>query len=283
MAVSLVMLLLCVGAAILVLLQAQRIPSGRPEYVALGSSFAAGADLGPLQSDSPWLCARSIHGYPQLLATMRRLEIVDMSCGGAKAGHLLHGGQFFQRPQIRPIVRETKLVTITIGGNDTLYIGDLSQLAARNSQSFWGRLVAKFWRGPKTPSEREYPEFETELVALIGAIHARAPDAKIIVVTYPTILPPAGTCRRLGLTEAEADGMRQVGNQLAAITRSAARKGGAMLVDMHAIGVNHHACSANPWTRGWENGGIAPFHPTQAGARATANAISRSLDGHQQL
>jgi hypothetical protein len=143
--------------------------------------------------------------------------------------------------------------------------------------------VRHFWSGPSANSERNYPQMHAELISLLRGIQARAPDATIVVATYPTILPPAGTCRRLGLTEAEATGMRRVGNQLAAITRSAARQGGAMLVDMHLIGVNHHACSSNPWTRGWENGGIAPFHPTHAGARATADAISHALDRHQQL
>src|SRR5579875_1207680 len=73
--------------------EAQRTPSGTPAYVALGSSFAAGAGLGPLQKGSPIFCARSVHGYPQQLSRMRGLEIVDMSCGGATANHVLFGGQ----------------------------------------------------------------------------------------------------------------------------------------------------------------------------------------------
>src|SRR5262245_21256311 len=78
--------------------QAKRTPAGRPDYVALGSSFAAGAGLGKLQPGSPLLCARSINGYPQQLARVLSLSIVDMSCGGAVAKHLIEGGQFFQGP-----------------------------------------------------------------------------------------------------------------------------------------------------------------------------------------
>lgn len=276
------LLLLVVGFLIFVWFQGQRTPSDRPEYVALGSSFAAGAGLGPLQKGSPLLCARTINGYPEQLARMRNLSIVDMSCGGAVTKDLLRGGQYFQGPQIRTVTTETRLVTITIGGNDTLYIADLSQLAARNSNSLWGKLVRQFWGGPKSRSERNFDGLKHELVALLRAIHAQAPNAKIVVATYPTILPQNGTCPQLGLTASEADAMRTAADQLAATTRSAAEEGGAILVDMHSIGAAHHACSANPWTYGWSNAGAAPFHPTLAGAGATAEAISQTLD-HQQL
>lgn len=274
--------LLIVGFTVVVWVQARRTPPERPEYVALGSSFAAGAGLGPLQKGSPLLCARSTNGYPEQLARIRDLSIVDMSCGGAKVGHLLRGGQFFQGPQMRVINAETRLVTITVGGNDSLYIADLSQLAARNGSSLWGRLVRQFWGGPKRMSERNFEKLKRELIALLRAIHARAPNALIVVATYPTVLPPTGTCPVLGLTAAEADSMRKVGDQLATATQSAAGQGGALLVDMHSLGADHNACSAAPWTYGWYNAGVAPFHPTPAGARATAEAISQALD-HQQL
>ena len=269
---------LILAATAFIYVQAQRVPSGRPDYVAMGSSFAAGAGLGPLQSDSPLLCARSINGYPQQLARLRKLSIVDMSCGGALTRHLLHGGQFFQGPQIRAIGHDTKLVTITVGGNDSYYIADLSQLAARNSGSPWGRLVKQFWGGPKRREERDVAGFRRELATLIRTIHSRAPSARIVVVTYPTILPPAGTCPRVGLNGDEASAMRRVGNELAAATLAAARQAGAVAVDMNALGRMNHPCSAQPWTRGWTNGGIAPFHPTQPGAEATARAISAALD-----
>lgn len=50
--------------------QAQWRDVRKSEYVAMGSSFAAGAGLGRLQPGSPWLCARSVNGYPQQLAHM---------------------------------------------------------------------------------------------------------------------------------------------------------------------------------------------------------------------
>src|SRR5213079_120589 len=87
----------------LAFVQGRKTPSGRPEYVALGSSFAAGAGLGPLQSGAALLCARSVGGYPNRLANALNLDMVDMTCGGAVTRHVLHGGQYFQGPQIRTI------------------------------------------------------------------------------------------------------------------------------------------------------------------------------------
>ncbi len=263
-------------AAVVAFYQARRNPAGRPDYVALGSSFAAGAGLGKLQTGSPLLCARSINGYPQQLARILQMSAVDMSCGGAVTKNLLRGGQFFQGPQIRAIGPETRLVTITVGGNDIGYISDLSLLAARHSNSVWGWLVRTFWRGARAPEARDWSKLQDELSITIRAINKRAPNARVVVATYPTILPPAGSCDRVALTNAEADLMRAVGDRLAETTQVAAKKGGAIVVDMHRLGAAHNACSVSPWTNGYS--GIAPFHPTLEGARATAEAIARKLN-----
>jgi lysophospholipase L1-like esterase len=269
------LVILAIGVAVW---QGRRTPKGTPDYVALGSSFAAGADLGRLEKGSPLLCARSVNGYPQVLARMRGFSIVDMSCGGAVTQHLLVGGQYFQGPQIRVIDARTRWVTITVGGNDIGYIGDLGLLAMRGTHGPVGWLARTFWKGPKPVAQRDFAGVGSALLATLKAIHARAPHATIIVATYPTILPPSGTCATLGFSAAEADVMRQVGDQLAATTRSAAAQGGAILVDMNALGAGHNACSAEPWTRGYANAGAAPFHPTLAGAKATAEAVSNAVN-----
>ena len=279
--VSALLLVLVLGAVLLAWIEGRSTPGGRSEYVALGSSFAAGAGLGPLQRGSPHLCARSVNGYPQQLARMLKLEIVDMSCGGATTTNLLRGGQFFQGPQARTISGATRLVTITVGGNDIGYISDLSLLAARRGHTLFDWLTRQFWKGPK--EERDYRALNDELDALLVLIHHKAPSARIVIATYPAILPATGSCAKLQLSAQEVRDMREVADKLARTSRAAALKGGALLVDMNALGSLHNACSPDPWTRGWTNGGIAPFHPTLSGARATASAIAEALRRHQQL
>ena len=71
--------------------------------------------------------------------------------------------------------------------------------------------------------------------------------------------------------------MREVEDELAAKTRSAAAGAGATVVDMHMLGASHNACSTSPWTRGWGSITQAPFHPTLLGAQATADAIAATM------
>jgi hypothetical protein len=97
------------------------------------------------------------------------------------------------------------------------------------------------------------------------------------VVTYPAILPPHGSCPTLGISEAEAALMRQVGARLAEVTCTAARETGADFVDMETVSIDHHACAAIPWVNGWKKTEGTKFHPTSAGAEATAKEIARLL------
>uniref|UniRef100_UPI0035CC33F2 SGNH/GDSL hydrolase family protein n=1 Tax=uncultured Sphingomonas sp. TaxID=158754 RepID=UPI0035CC33F2 len=258
--------------------QGRQKPTGVPQYVALGSSFAAGLGLGERVADSPIVCQRSVNGYPQQLARMRGLSLVDMSCSGATTRHVLAGGQVFQGPQIDAIRRDTALVTLTSGGNDVSYVSDLTFMAGRNGSGLIGWGLKQFWKGPLAPEQRDFQVLETTLLATLREIRRRAPDAKVVVVTYPVVLPPHDTCAKLGLDAAQVAAMRTVGERLADATRSAARQGGAIVVDMQRRGVGHDACSAEPWVNGARDVKGALFHPTLAGAEATARAISEALD-----
>jgi lysophospholipase L1-like esterase len=249
--------------------QAIQKPTGTPRLVALGSSFAAGIGL----------CQRSLNGYPQQLARMQNLSLVDMSCSGATTQHVRDGGQLFLGPQLRGLAKNTELVTLTSGGNDVSYVGDLSFLAGRKDQTFLGWTLRQFWGGTRKAEARDFAKLRMVLASTLSKIKQRAPQAKIIVVSYPTILPETGTCAKLGLTKVEARQMRDVGDRLAALTSAVAQDADALVVDMHKLGAANDACSAEPWVNGWHNTAGTAFHPTMAGAKATAAAISAAIDG----
>lgn len=278
--------LLIAGSALLALIliivgtlywQAQQKLTGKPVFVALGSSFAAGIGLGDRAKDSPFVCQRSRNGYPQQLARLHDLPIVDMTCSAATARHVLEGGQVFLRPQLDGLAKDTKWVTLTVGGNDVSYVGDLSFLAGRKDQTVLGWAMRQFWGGPLKPKQRDFAKLRNVLRATFDEIKRRSPQARIIVATYPTILPAKGTCQKLGLTTAEADMMRAVGDKLAKETLTVAQDASAVVVDMHALGAGHDACSAKPWVNGWHATVGTAFHPTMAGAKATAEAISAAM------
>jgi lysophospholipase L1-like esterase len=266
--------LLALGA---VVYQGQQKPRTNSAYVALGSSFAAGLGLGPLAPRSPFVCQRSTNGYPQQVARMTGLSLTDMSCSGATIKHVSLGGQMFLGPQIEALGPDTELVTITAGGNDIGYVGDLTAMAYRNRGGLLGFLVGRLWRGAKPVADRDFEQLATDMAASLREIRRRAPNAQIIVATYPAILPEHGTCPQIGIDGGQADLMRSVALRLDEVTRAAADDAGAMLVDLTAMSREHDACAAQPWVNGATPANGAPFHPTLAGARAVAEQIALIL------
>ena len=265
------------GGVMLLAWQGRRRPVGDPQFVAMGSSFAAGIGLGARVPGSPIACMRTINSYPQQLAHLLHLPIVDVSSSGATTRHILHGGQYFQRAQLDALGPATKLVTITSGGNDVGYVGDLSFMAGRRAPTFAGWMMRRLWRGPRPAEARDYAAVRRDLVAVLEEVRRRSPAARVVMITYPTILPPSGTCQRLNLSEDEVATMRDVGNRLAEATAAAAAQSGALLVDMHRLGTGHHACAPEPWVNGWNKAQGTPFHPTLLGARETAAAVAAAL------
>lgn len=264
-------------AILLVLIyQGRHNAPGNPQYVALGSSFAAGLGLGDRAPGSPFACQRSINGYPQQLARSTGLSLVDMTCSGSTAKHVLSGGQFFQGPQIDAVKSSTRLVTLTSGGNDISYIGDLVAMGYRNRGGLIGKAVEVMMPAPHTFAERDVAKAAANIRATIASVRERAPSAQIVVATYLPVLPEQGTCDALSLTQEQVALMRPVADELANATRAAALASGAVLVDMATLGKGHDACSREPWANGLapENG--AAFHPTVAGAKATALEIAKA-------
>ncbi|MBV1687797.1 hypothetical protein KRR38_08935 [Novosphingobium sp. G106] len=108
----------------------RRAPVANFHYVALGSSFAAGLGLGPRAPGSPIISQRSSNGYPQQLARLLNVpSFTDMSSSGATVMHVWLGGQMLLPPQIDALGPGTRLVTLTAGGNDVGYVGDITIMA----------------------------------------------------------------------------------------------------------------------------------------------------------
>ncbi|WP_303761010.1 SGNH/GDSL hydrolase family protein [Sphingobium yanoikuyae] len=252
--------------------QGKQKPDTGGQYVALGSSFAAGLGLGSRQPGSPFICMRSTHGYPHLLARSLGLSLVDMTCSGSTTAHILHGGQVFLGPQMAAVGAKARLVTITSGGNDVGYIADL--MFESGSIGPVGKALS-----PKNPpaDQRDYAAITRNLTQIGFEIRKRAPNALIAIVSYPPVLPATGTCATLQVAPGRVEESRIVARRLAEATRRAALQTGAVFVDMATIGLGHDACADRPWVNGAGDDNGAPFHPNQEGAAATANAIAKAL------
>ncbi len=207
--------------------QGRQPPRANSAYVALGSSFAAGLGLGEQEPGSPLVCQRSINGYPQLLARLAGLELTDVSCSAATVEHVFHGGQMFLGPQINALGPDTRLVTITAGGNDIGYVGDLTAMAYVRKGGIIGFVVDVFWQGAEPIAERDFAGLEADLTAGLLEIRRRAPDARIVVLTYPAILPETGTCAQLGIDAGEAELMRRSGIGTGRGDKAGSNRGGS--------------------------------------------------------
>ena len=248
--------------------QAAKTTDQSGEYVALGSSFAAGIGLGQRAHDSPIQCFRTVGGYPTLVAKKTGMHLVDMSCSGSTTKHILSGGQLLLGPQLAAIGTATKLVTITSGGNDVGYIGDL-MVASGNM----GRFGA-WWHGDIRPADaRPYDAVTDNLIKIIHSVRQIAPSAKILIINYPAIIPPNGRCASLGISKQQADISRDLAQQLALATKRAVDESGAQLIDIAKASVGHDVCSKVPWVNGASVETGTAFHPNSAGAAATADAI----------
>ncbi len=258
------------------------------EYVALGSSFASGPGV-PSTIDP--FCARSSGNYAHLLAGALQLHLTDATCGGATSANvtstpqtLLIGGQ--RAPQISSVAANTDLVTITIGGNDVNYIGDLLRNSCSAPNNAPVPVVFKALCAPPDPAatERALAEVEANLVSLAQAVRAKAPAARIVFVDYATILPQdARPCAALPLTTAQIKYSLQVALRLQLATKHAAQATGTELVELSKASRGHDVCSADPWVTGWGFapdflfGGAVPYHPNAAGMSAAADLLAEHL------
>lgn len=243
-------------------------------YVAMGSSFAAGPGIEPAEPGSPAKCVRSARNYPNLVAARLGARLIDVSCIGATTANILSRRQNGQPPQIDAVGRGTRLVTVTIGGNDIDYFGSLSAYSCHDGG---GRTCHAVNVGA---IERTLPSLTKRLENVVTAIRARAPQARVLLVSYFTVLPAAGDCANVPLSLGHLDFERSLAATLAQDTATAARATGATLVDLAGASEQHDACSAQPWVNAfYTTSGDWPYHPTPAGMAGAARLIEQALAG----
>lgn len=249
------------------------------KYVAMGSSFAAGPGIPDYYEASPAPCYRSTQNYAHQLAARLDLALTDVSCSGATTAHLT-GPRGNIPPQLDALTPDTKLVTITIGGNDLGYIGGLSAASCAGLQKETG--VESNCSPPAAfPAELTFENLAQRMDAIAKEVRRRAPEAQLVFVDYLAVLPETGTCAATPLDEASADGARYTARRLAEITRKVAGDNGASIITASEFSKGHDACGAEPWMHGYPRPGApvagAMYHPNLAGMTAVADALERLL------
>ena len=257
----------------------------RARYVALGSSFAAGPGIPSLVHR---VALRSSRNYPHLLASALSLQLTDLTCSGATTSHLLaepqHTPTVTLPPQIDGVTPDTALVTVTAGGNDLGYLGMLTAAALRGSAvrrlGFLPDAVLDRLAGVvEVPGPERFAEVRASLTAVVEAVRRRAPDARVVLVDYLTVLGTDATPSVTGLTAAQIEQGRAIATGLAEATAGAATTtAGAELLAVSEPNAGHGVGAPEPWITGVElglpwTGGALPFHPTLAGMVAVAERL----------
>jgi lysophospholipase L1-like esterase len=255
-------------------------------YVALGSSFAAGPGIEPIVADGP---KRSGRNYAHQVAEALSLRLVDVTSSGATTADILvrqqrtGGGRL--PLQIDAVTADTRLVTVTVGGNDIGYIGKLIKGSLFNVVLDGLRVLPAGLRrlagyGAKP---EQYSSATDALVTVVEAVRARAPQARVVLVDYLTVFgEDARPGPDLPLRADDVRRVRATAEGLAEAFARAAQRSGADLVTASSASAAHGVGSADPWVTGFEwravfAGKLVPYHPTAAGMSAVAALVMALL------
>jgi lysophospholipase L1-like esterase len=235
----------------------------------MGSSYAAGFGIQP-QEPGAGNCGRSELDYPHLVATRLHLELDDVSCGGAVTANALDTPQGSAPPQIDAVTAKTRLVTMTIGGNDVNYVGTAIECGQPNSTCVATANPAQV--------DAAFQALPRSLTELIQAVRAKAPSAIIVLVTYPRLVPPTA-CPALHYTPAATRLVASMGARLERTFVTVAKADHVRLVDPYVIGSTHGPCvkGANKWVAGLVATNGFEYHPTVAGHQEMAHLVEQEL------
>ncbi|WP_345375280.1 SGNH/GDSL hydrolase family protein [Frondihabitans cladoniiphilus] len=248
------------------------LPTQGLPYVALGDSYAAGYGLADPTGEPVPACGQSALDYPHRIAAALHLDLVDRTCAGATTANIVDTRQNGAAPQSDSLSRATRVVTVSIGGNDAGLFASASSCIALSAN---GPVLAK-GGGADCKSTLDADGHDTLEAAIEGqvasgltrafaTIHAKAPNARVFVVGYPAIFPdaahtPAAGCYRpvfdaasvLGtfpvdgfpFTTTDVAYLAGVQKALDAETRRATAAAGFTSVSALADSEAHSACAA---------------------------------------
>lgn len=165
-------------------------PKEQLRYVALGDSFSSGEGAGAgayFQDDNgrDIKCHRAPTAWSFVLANSSSTiddNVENAACSGAKTQHVRYEWFQGEQPQVERLrelnaVETVDLVTITIGGNDVGF----------------GQLVRNCLFVDCTKEllnkDKKIEKMAADVIATLEDLAVAAPDAEIVLVGYPRLLP----------------------------------------------------------------------------------------------
>jgi GDSL-like Lipase/Acylhydrolase family len=255
-------------------------------YVALGDSYSSAAGVMPFVPTAPPACQRSLLNYAHDIDRVTGASLTDVTCSGAKTS------DFFSpqaetppdpriHPQLDAVTSSTRLVTMTIGGNDENVFVDsffgCAQVTAA-TQDVSGHPCQDKYGNTFVDEIRQqtYPN----LVKALTAVRTKAPSATVAILGYPEILPETGTLACFAAMPVSVGDVAWLNHEedvLNSVVRKAAQATGAVFVDTAASSTGHDACQSP--ARRWIEPAVGPINalPVHPNYKGEANMAAQTL------
>ncbi|HEX6523995.1 MAG TPA: SGNH/GDSL hydrolase family protein [Streptosporangiaceae bacterium] len=255
-------------------------------YVALGDSYTA-APLASDEAGPPAGCLRSDEDYPELVArALRPRSFTNVSCFGASTYEMSHSQQTLGQtnpPQFSALSSADTLVTVQVGGDDVGFSRIVTTCGLLSLTRPWGApCMDHYTAGGTDALARLIASTAPKIVAMLTEIRRRSPNARILLVGYPDILPLSGNgCwPRVPVARGDVPYLRTVETGLNAMLAASAAKVGVNYVDTYRDTIGHDACQPRgvKWVEGLiPTSAAMPMHPNQSGEQAMTRTILAAL------
>jgi lysophospholipase L1-like esterase len=231
------------------------------KYVALGDSYSAGYGANSTNLDSS--CGRNTYAYPYLVSQQRaNTALTFVACGGAVTGDVINN-------QVGSITSDTKIVTMTIGGND---IGFVNLILACTTLGCASQIAAS--------QAKITNELPAKLNSTYAAIKAKAPTAKVVILGYGRPFNNRTCLSATGVTLSEESSLNTLVNNLNATIKARAQAYGFTYADPTTAWTGHDVCASTPFTNGLTILHASDsYHPTRAGYSSGYTPMVRAIVG----
>lgn len=246
-------------------------PATFAHYVALGDGFASAPYLGRDTSSNG--CLRSAANYPaQVAKSLKVGTITDVTCVGAITKDLTSTSTAPRSKkklaaQLDAVNQDTDLVTIGIGIEDSGLLANMFHICS--AEPCGTDVLAPVL-------SKQLDAYGAAIASAVRTVQDVAPNATIVVVGYPQIMPVSGLCGALPkITDTQLGYAANIFGKVNAFLQSAAFQTGTSFIDVAAMSRDKTACSKDAWVSGSKTtlGKAQAFHPVQAEQDAVAAAI----------
>ncbi|KQU56790.1 lipase [Rhodococcus sp. Leaf278] len=250
-------------------------------HVNLGDSFSAGSGVLPLAPSTPLRCLQSEQNFAHIVASQQGYSLTDISCGGAATDDF-YAPQFEgARAQFDALSPSTDVVTVMIGGNDSSVFSGAIAACVSALATHAGAFDPCTQQNGSTFDDKILDSTLPAVRQALRDIHTRVPEAKVIIVGYPWLIPASSTCApQVPVALGDVPYLRNLQATLNDAIRQAAVDTDTTFVDMSVASEGHDACQ--PVGVRWVEpllfaNQFVPLHPNALGEAAIAAAVTEVL------